>query len=49
MIELIVPNEKSGTRLDRFLAAELPQFSRARLQTLTRARAKLSALAMSLG
>jgi len=36
MIELIVPNEHAGRRLDRFLALALPQFSRARLQDLIR-------------
>jgi 23S rRNA-/tRNA-specific pseudouridylate synthase len=37
MIELTVPNEHTGLRLDRYLALALPQFSRARLQTLVRA------------
>jgi 23S rRNA pseudouridine1911/1915/1917 synthase len=37
MIELFVPNEHAGLRLDRYLALALPQFSRARLQTLIRA------------
>ncbi len=37
MIELVVPNEHAGTRLDRFLALALPQFSRSRLQNLIRA------------
>jgi len=37
MIELTVPNDHSGERLDRFLALALPQFSRARLQALIRA------------
>ena len=37
MIELIVPNEHAGERLDRYLARALPQFSRSRLQTLIRA------------
>ncbi len=32
MIELIVPNERAGLRLDRYLALALPEFSRARLQ-----------------
>ncbi|MDQ3197573.1 MAG: RluA family pseudouridine synthase [Verrucomicrobiota bacterium] len=36
MIELIVPNEQAGERLDRYLAAALPQFSRSRLQNLIR-------------
>ena len=34
MIELTVPNEQAGERLDRYLARALPQFSRARLQAL---------------
>ncbi len=37
MIELTVPNEQAGERLDRFLALALPQFSRSRLQALIRA------------
>jgi 23S rRNA pseudouridine1911/1915/1917 synthase len=37
MIEVSVPNEYAGWRLDRYLAAALPQFSRARLQALIRA------------
>lgn len=37
MIELSVPNEKAGWRLDRYLALVLPQFSRSRLQALIRA------------
>ncbi len=37
MIELIVPNDKAGVRLDRYLALALPQFSRSRLQALIRA------------
>jgi 23S rRNA pseudouridine1911/1915/1917 synthase len=37
MIELIVPNEQAGWRLDRYLALVLPQFSRSRLQALIRA------------
>jgi 23S rRNA pseudouridine1911/1915/1917 synthase len=37
MIELTVPNEQTGERLDRYLARALPQFSRARLQALIRA------------
>jgi 23S rRNA pseudouridine1911/1915/1917 synthase len=37
MIELTVPNEYAGSRLDRYLALVLPQFSRSRLQTLIRA------------
>jgi len=36
MIELTVTRERAGLRLDRFLALELPDFSRARLQTLVR-------------
>lgn len=36
MIERIVTAEHAGTRLDQFLAAELPQFSRSRLQHLIR-------------
>jgi len=36
MIELSVPNEHAGWRLDRYLAVALPQFSRTRLQTLIR-------------
>jgi 23S rRNA pseudouridine1911/1915/1917 synthase len=36
MIELIVPNEHAGLRLDRYLALALPQFSRSRLQALIR-------------
>ena len=36
MIELTVPNEQAGVRLDRYLALALPQFSRSRLQTLIR-------------
>lgn len=36
MIELTVPNEHSGERLDRYLALALPQFSRSRLQNLIR-------------
>ncbi|MEY2557554.1 MAG: rRNA synthase [Verrucomicrobiota bacterium] len=36
MIELTVTSERSGLRLDRFLALELTDFSRARLQTLIR-------------
>lgn len=36
MIELVVPNEQAGERLDRYLAAALPQFSRSRLQNLIR-------------
>ncbi len=34
MIELEVSPERAGLRLDRFLALELPDFSRSRLQTL---------------
>src|SRR5450631_1292209 len=37
MIALNVARERAGTRLDRFLAKELADFSRARLQTLIRA------------
>ncbi|HEY1583188.1 MAG TPA: S4 domain-containing protein, partial [Chthoniobacterales bacterium] len=37
MIELTVPNEQTGQRLDRYLALALPQFSRSRLQELIRA------------
>ena len=33
-IELIVPPEQSGARLDRFLASELSEMSRTRIQTL---------------
>ena len=33
-IELVVPKHGRGLRLDRFLADELPQFSRSRLQSL---------------
>lgn len=36
-IKLQVPNSGRGLRLDQFLAQELPQFSRARLQALIRA------------
>ena len=36
IIEVIVPKEASGARLDRFLAGQLPQFSRSRLQQLIR-------------
>lgn len=36
MIKLEVEREHSGLRLDRFLAGTLPDFSRARLQTLIR-------------
>ncbi len=36
MIELEVTREHGGLRLDRFLAAALPDFSRSRLQTLIR-------------
>lgn len=39
MIELHVPNEHAGVRLDRYLALALPQFSRSRLQALIRAGA----------
>lgn len=34
MIELYVTTDRAGLRLDRFLALELPDFSRSRLQTL---------------
>jgi 23S rRNA pseudouridine1911/1915/1917 synthase len=34
LIKLIVPKRARGLRLDRFLADELPQFSRARIQRL---------------
>jgi 23S rRNA pseudouridine1911/1915/1917 synthase len=37
MIELTVPNDHAGWRLDRYLAAALPEFSRSRLQALIRA------------
>jgi len=37
MIEVTVPNEHAGWRLDRYLVLALPQFSRSRLQTLIRA------------
>jgi 23S rRNA pseudouridine1911/1915/1917 synthase len=37
MIELTVPNEQAGWRLDLYLALALPQFSRSRLQALIRA------------
>ena len=37
MIELTVPNEQAGWRLDRYLAQALPEFSRSRLQALIRA------------
>jgi 23S rRNA pseudouridine1911/1915/1917 synthase len=36
-IRLVVPKEASKRRLDRFLAGELPQFSRSRIQQLIRA------------
>ena len=36
MIELTVPNDQAGWRLDRYLARALPQFSRSRLQALIR-------------
>ncbi len=36
MIELTVPNDHAGWRLDRYLAAVLPEFSRSRLQALIR-------------
>jgi 23S rRNA pseudouridine1911/1915/1917 synthase len=37
MIELTVPSDHAGVRLDRYLATALPQFSRSRLQALIRA------------
>jgi 23S rRNA pseudouridine1911/1915/1917 synthase len=37
-IRLTVPKQNDRVRLDQFLARELPQFSRARLQTLIRSR-----------
>ena len=37
IIELTAPEEYAGSRLDRYLAAALPEFSRARLQALIRA------------
>ena len=37
MMELTVPNNHAGLRLDRYLALALPQFSRSRLQQLIRA------------
>ena len=36
MIELTVPSDHAGVRLDRYLATALPQFSRSRLQALIR-------------
>jgi 23S rRNA pseudouridine1911/1915/1917 synthase len=33
-IEIIVPADQAGLRLDRFLAAELPEMSRSRIQSL---------------
>jgi 23S rRNA pseudouridine1911/1915/1917 synthase len=36
MLEVTVPNEHAGLRLDRFLALALPQYSRARLQDMIR-------------
>jgi 23S rRNA pseudouridine1911/1915/1917 synthase len=36
MIELTVPDDQAGVRLDRYLALALPQFSRSRLQSLIR-------------
>lgn len=39
VIEVMVPKEAAGARLDRFLASQLPQFSRSRLQQLIRAGA----------
>jgi len=36
MIELTVPNDRAGWRLDRYLANALPEFSRSRLQALIR-------------
>ena len=35
-LQLVAPNEAKGLRLDRFLADQLPQFSRSRLQQLIR-------------
>ena len=35
-MELFVPNEKAGLRMDHFLSAELPHFSRSRIQNLTK-------------
>jgi 23S rRNA pseudouridine1911/1915/1917 synthase len=35
-IELLVPKDAAGVRLDQFLACELPKFSRARIQQLIR-------------
>src|ERR1700732_2300473 len=35
-MQLIVPKASAGLRLDRFLALELPQYSRSRLQQLIR-------------
>jgi 23S rRNA pseudouridine1911/1915/1917 synthase len=37
-IQLIVPKERTRLRLDRFLAHELPRFSRSRIQQLIRQR-----------
>lgn len=37
--ELAVPKQSSGTRLDRFIAEQLPQFSRSRIQQLIRSGA----------
>lgn len=37
MIELNVPNDQAGERLDRYLARALPQFSRVRIQALIEA------------
>jgi 23S rRNA pseudouridine1911/1915/1917 synthase len=39
VIEVLVPKQASGARLDRFLAEHLPNFSRSRLQQLIRAGA----------
>ncbi|HJT82757.1 MAG TPA: RluA family pseudouridine synthase [Chthoniobacterales bacterium] len=36
IIEVVVPKEAAGVRLDRFLAGQVPQFSRSRLQQLIR-------------
>ena len=36
VIEVLVPKEAAGVRLDRFLADQLPRFSRSRLQQLIR-------------
>jgi 23S rRNA pseudouridine1911/1915/1917 synthase len=41
-IEKLVPEEQAGERLDRFLAATVPDLSRSRLQALIRAGAVMS-------